>query len=75
MKIPILLLHVALCIRFSTSLSSKLLACQLQKPENLSPLLGCPSETVFVSPSDNRAHFKSVQEAVISLYVVFKLML
>ncbi|TDL16220.1 pectin lyase-like protein [Rickenella mellea] len=49
------------------SLSPLYLACQMQKPANTSPLLGCPAGTIFVSPTDSRAQFKKVQDAVLSL--------
>ncbi|CAL1713535.1 unnamed protein product [Somion occarium] len=49
------------------ALSPRFLPCQLQKHANISPLTGCPSGTVFVSPNDGRAHFTGIQEAVLSL--------
>jgi hypothetical protein len=60
----------------SLALSPKFLACQIQKPAGLSPLLGCPQGTIFVSQntSDVYAHFHSVQEAVLSLCVLLILM-
>ena len=54
------------------ALSPQFLPCQLQKPKNVSPLEGCPPGTIFVSHQDHWAHFKSVQEAVLSLCVDFK---
>ncbi|KAH7920300.1 carbohydrate esterase family 8 protein [Leucogyrophana mollusca] len=48
-------------------LSPTYTACQLQKPAAASPLTGCPEGTLFVSPTDSRADFTSVQEAVLSL--------
>ncbi|EMD39668.1 carbohydrate esterase family 8 protein [Gelatoporia subvermispora B] len=49
------------------ALSPDYLACQLQKPAQLSPLLGCPAETIFVSKTDAHAHFTSLQHAITSL--------
>ena len=56
----------------SLALSPHFLKCQTQKPLGHSPLLGCPLGTIFVShnTSDVYAHFHSVQEAVLSLYVL-----
>ena len=56
----------------SLALSPNLLQCQIQKPAGFSPLLGCPSGTIFVSQniSDVNTHFYSVQEAVLSLCVL-----
>ncbi|KDR82405.1 hypothetical protein GALMADRAFT_237699 [Galerina marginata CBS 339.88] len=41
----------------------------MQKPAGVSPLLGCPAGTIFVSQNlkDNHANFHSVQAAVLSL--------
>ncbi|ETW82114.1 carbohydrate esterase family 8 protein [Heterobasidion irregulare TC 32-1] len=49
------------------ALSTRFLTCQLQKPERVHPLIGCPSGTLFVSGNDTRARFQGVQEAVASL--------
>jgi len=52
------------------ALSPEFIACQVQKPTDVSPLTGCPSGTIFVSQNakDRRfAHFSSVQDAVLSL--------
>ncbi|KAH7913950.1 carbohydrate esterase family 8 protein [Hygrophoropsis aurantiaca] len=49
------------------ALSPKYVTCQLQKPEGISPLLGCPEGTLYVSPTDSTADFTSVQDAVLSL--------
>ena len=49
------------------ALSARFLTCQLQKPERVHPLIGCPSGTLFVSGNDTRAQFRGVQEAVASL--------
>lgn len=61
-----------LCVLMAqvTAFSHQYLACQLEKFASTSPLLGCPSGTIFVSQSDPRAHFKSVQAAVLSLCVL-----
>jgi len=48
-------------------LSPTYLPCQLQKPAGESPLEGCPGGTLFVSPTDPTAAFRSVQEAINSL--------
>lgn len=61
------LVHLILFAFGALSLSPTFLGCQLQKPKNKSPLLGCPSGTIFVSPNDPRAHFKGVQQAILSL--------
>ncbi|KAI5116487.1 hypothetical protein M0805_009056 [Coniferiporia weirii] len=62
------LLVFALCYASGTlALSPTLLGCQLQKARNESPLLGCPPGTIFVSPTDLRANFKQVQDAILSL--------
>jgi hypothetical protein len=49
------------------ALSLEYSACQLQQNAETSPLTGCPPGTLFVSPTDSRASFKSVQAAVESL--------
>ncbi|OAX32132.1 pectin lyase-like protein, partial [Rhizopogon vinicolor AM-OR11-026] len=49
------------------ALSPEYLACQLQKAASSSPLTGCPEGTLFVSPTDTRANFTKVQDAVASL--------
>ncbi|KAG1797388.1 carbohydrate esterase family 8 protein [Suillus plorans] len=49
------------------ALSPNYSACQLQQNAETSPLTGCPDGTLFVSPTDSRAHFKTVQAAVESL--------
>ncbi|KLO07497.1 pectin lyase-like protein [Schizopora paradoxa] len=63
------LAFLALCHTFlgAAALSPTFLPCQLQKPSRQSPLEGCPSGTLFVSPTDTRAHFSSIQDAVLSL--------
>ncbi|KAF9483363.1 pectin lyase-like protein [Pholiota conissans] len=50
-------------------LSPNFVACQVQKPKGMSPLVGCPPETIFVSQdvNDKHARFHSVQDAVLSL--------
>jgi len=42
-------------------------ACQSIKPSSESPTLGCPPNTIFVSATDLRAGFSTVQNAVASL--------
>ncbi|KAG2101521.1 carbohydrate esterase family 8 protein [Suillus cothurnatus] len=49
------------------ALSPEYLACQLQKNADTSPLTGCPAGTLYVSPTDSRANFQSVQAAIQSL--------
>lgn len=49
------------------ALSPKFLACQLKKPFGISPLVGCPIGTLFVSANSSSAHFTSVQQAIESL--------
>ncbi|KAL5524410.1 hypothetical protein ACEPAF_9550 [Sanghuangporus sanghuang] len=51
----------------SNALSPRFIDCQLQKPINASSVLGCPSGTLFVSSTDLRANFSSIQEAIVSL--------
>ncbi|KAI0031178.1 carbohydrate esterase family 8 protein [Vararia minispora EC-137] len=48
-------------------LSPQFLQCQLQKPAGKSALSGCPTGTLFVSPTDADANFTSVQDAILSL--------
>lgn len=49
------------------ALSPTYTACQLQKDAGTSPLSGCPAGTLYVSPTDSRAGFKTVQSAIQSL--------
>lgn len=69
----LLLLTVAatVMLRGALALSPQFVACQVQKPFGLSPLLGCPPGTIFVSAdaTDKHAHFNKVQDAVLSLWV------
>lgn len=58
-----------LLVDYVTALSPTFLPCQLQKPPGVSPLLGCPEGTIFVSQTDKEAHFMHVQDAILSLYV------
>jgi hypothetical protein len=51
------------------ALSPDYIACQLQKDAGTSPLSGCPAGTLYVSPTDSRAGFKTVQSAIQSLWV------
>ncbi|EMD39671.1 carbohydrate esterase family 8 protein [Gelatoporia subvermispora B] len=57
----------AVAAPFVGAISPAFIQCQLQKPTSESPLLGCPSGTVFVSQTDPRANFSSVQQAITSL--------
>ncbi|EIN10136.1 carbohydrate esterase family 8 protein [Punctularia strigosozonata HHB-11173 SS5] len=52
----------------TNGLSPTYLPCQVQKGSSVSPLLGCPPGTLFVSANDARANFSSIQAAVDSLY-------
>ncbi|KAG1743208.1 carbohydrate esterase family 8 protein [Suillus paluster] len=68
------LIHLTVLFTFLTSLgvqihalSPEYTACQLQKSVATSPLTGCPAGTIFVSPTDDRASFKKVQDAIKSL--------
>lgn len=61
-------LSLLLLAQLGIALSPTFLPCQLQKPTIISPLVGCPPGTLFVSPKDSRAHFTKVQDAVSSLY-------
>ncbi|KAG1743206.1 carbohydrate esterase family 8 protein [Suillus paluster] len=67
-------IHLTVLFAFLTSLgvqihalSPEYTACQLQKSAATSPLTGCPAGTIFVSPTDDRASFKKVQDAIKSL--------
>ncbi|KAG1743204.1 carbohydrate esterase family 8 protein [Suillus paluster] len=67
-------IHLTVLFAFLTSLgvqihalSPEYTACQLQKSVVASPLTGCPKGTIFVSPTDDRASFKKVQDAIKSL--------
>lgn len=55
------------CTHTGRALSPTFLDCQLQKSSGVSPLLGCPTGTLFVSQTDASANFTSVQDAVLSL--------
>ncbi|KAG1777217.1 carbohydrate esterase family 8 protein [Suillus placidus] len=66
--------HLTVFVAFLASLAVQIqalspdyLACQLQKNAGTSPLTGCPAGTLYVSPTDSRASFKSVQAAIESL--------
>ncbi|KAG0704831.1 carbohydrate esterase family 8 protein [Suillus ampliporus] len=65
------LIHLTVLFAFLTvhihALSPDYIACQLEKSASVSPLNGCPTGTLFVSPTDSRASFKTVQDAVSSL--------
>ncbi|TBU46272.1 pectin lyase-like protein [Dichomitus squalens] len=60
-------LPILLVLSTAWALSPAHLACQLKKPGRLSPLTGCNPGTIFVSQTDPRAHFTSVQAAILSL--------
>ncbi|KAJ7163023.1 carbohydrate esterase family 8 protein [Mycena filopes] len=67
---PLTLLLAALyCLqwRSTSALSPQFIKCQIQKPAATSPLQGCPAGTIFVSATDSRAQFTTVQAAVQSL--------
>lgn len=49
------------------ALSPAYIKCQLQKPNGISALTGCPEGTLYVSQTDPEAHYASVQSAVSSL--------
>ncbi|KAH7913948.1 carbohydrate esterase family 8 protein [Hygrophoropsis aurantiaca] len=61
------LVSLVLLAGLASALSPTYSACQLQKAAADSPLTGCPEGTLYVSPTDSRANFTSVQEAVLSL--------
>ncbi|KAJ3552755.1 hypothetical protein NM688_g3987 [Phlebia brevispora] len=61
------LLTLLSVVTYSFALSPTFLSCQLQKSSGVSPLLGCPEGTIFVSQGHPSAHFSSVQQAVLSL--------
>lgn len=67
----LLFLALANLLQRGLCLSPEFIACQVQKPFGISPLLGCPAGTIFVSQdaNDKHARFHSVQDAVLSLYV------
>ncbi|EJF60997.1 pectin lyase-like protein [Dichomitus squalens LYAD-421 SS1] len=60
-------LLIFLVLPAAWALSPAHLACQLKKPGHLSPLTGCSPGTIFVSQTDPRARFTSVQAALLSL--------
>jgi len=66
-SIPTTALAAVLLGRLAYGLSPTFLPCQLQESASVSPLLGCPLGTIFVSPNDSRAQFTKVQDAVLSL--------
>ncbi|KAF7296659.1 Carbohydrate esterase family 8 protein [Mycena chlorophos] len=55
------------CAAHVHALSPIFFECQKQKPGGISPLLGCPEGTIFVSQTDPKAHFRTIQSAVESL--------
>ncbi|KIJ62682.1 carbohydrate esterase family 8 protein [Hydnomerulius pinastri MD-312] len=58
---------IALLALRAQALSPVYIACQLQKPTGISPLVGCPEGTLYVSPTDPAANHATVQSAVASL--------
>jgi len=67
MRLAVLFAAIATSGIHVHALSSEYIACQLQKDASSSPLTGCPEGTLYVSPTDSRAGFKKVQDAVESL--------
>ncbi|CAE6525840.1 unnamed protein product [Rhizoctonia solani] len=59
-----LVLTAVLAFEVVEGFSSKYLGCQMVNPSPASPLSGCPKGTVYVSATDGRARYQSVQEAV-----------
>ncbi|CUA71215.1 Putative pectinesterase/pectinesterase inhibitor 26 [Rhizoctonia solani] len=59
-----LVLTAVLAFEVVEGFSSKYLSCQMVNPSPASPLSGCPKGTVYVSATDGRARYQSVQEAV-----------
>lgn len=68
---PLALLALGLVPLPTLALSPQFLPCQIQKPKGLSPLVGCSAGTIYVSNDlmDKFATFRSIQAAVLSLYV------
>ena len=66
--ISLLLAVLSLQWHAALALSPQFIDCQLQKAANVSPLSGCPQGTIFVSQTDRRAAFTSIQAAIESLY-------
>jgi hypothetical protein len=62
-----LALAVVLAFDVAEGFSSKYLHCQTVAPSPRSPLDGCPKGTVYVSSTDSRAQYQSVQEAVLAM--------
>jgi hypothetical protein len=58
---------VGLLAQCALALSPVYVACQVIAPGRVSPTLGCPPGTLYVSQNDTRAHFTSVQPAIASL--------
>ncbi|KAJ1305270.1 hypothetical protein OPQ81_000298 [Rhizoctonia solani] len=59
-----LVLATVLVFDVVEGLSSKYLRCQMIDSSPASPLYGCPKGTIYVSATDKRAQYQSVQEAV-----------
>lgn len=64
MTILLTLLVGAFAGQTANAFSSKYLSCQTIDAAPASALNGCPKNTVFVSATDSRASYKSVQQAV-----------
>ena len=69
-RIRTFLLCALTCLPLSSALSARYLACPLQKSNGTSALTGCPDGTLYVSATDPKANFTTVQDAVLSLYVM-----
>ncbi|KAJ6451596.1 carbohydrate esterase family 8 protein [Mycena sanguinolenta] len=65
--ISLLLAVLSLQWHAAVALSPQFINCQLQKAATVSPLSGCPQGTIFVSQTDRRAAFTSIQAAIESL--------
>ncbi|KAF7299447.1 Carbohydrate esterase family 8 protein [Mycena indigotica] len=61
--------YLAMQFSFVHALSPTYYNCQVEKPQSISPLLGCPTNTIFVSQdvSNPYATFNSIQSAIESL--------
>jgi pectin methylesterase-like acyl-CoA thioesterase len=64
-----LLAALALLTQSALALSPKYLPCQIIAPGWVSPTLGCPPGTLYVSQNDTRADFTRIQAAIDSLCV------
>ena len=66
---PLKLLTFSHLLLSVSGLSTRFLACQVQKAENVSPLTDCPPGTIYVNqdPNDGFVHFHRIQDALESL--------